>query len=212
MVFGTGALDLPRAFANLGWLLGAAAVVVFGLLARYAGGLLYRVRAEFFPGTASYAQAAEAAAGPAFSRAVAALVMANWFLMLPYYLVGASTALVAAFADGGEPLGGVSQRQWLLALALPLAGLLQAGTLHEISTVAAVSNVAMLAACALAVASMLAGGVEPGATHHLGPPPTDFLTAYSYLSSLIFAYQGHGAPGPPITATALPSPPPPPFP
>lgn len=193
VVFGTGALDLPRAFANLGWVLGVASLVLFGSLARYAGGLLYRLRAEFFPATASYAQAAEAAVGARFSRLVAGLVMANWFLMLPYYLVGASTAMMAAFGESEGTLGRVSQHQWLLLLALPLAGLLQAGTLHAISSVAAVSNAAMLAACAIAVVSMLAGGVEPGATHHLGPPPSDFLTAYSYMSSLIFAYQGHGA-------------------
>lgn len=192
VVFGTGVLDLPRAFANLGWVLGVSALVVFGFLARYAGGLLYRVRSEFYPGTMSYAQAAEAAVGQGFSRVVAALVMANWFLMLPYYLVAAATAMRVAFVDSGGPLEAISLHQWLLALAFPLLVLLQNGTLHSISWVAALSNVSMLGTCALAMGSMVVTGPSKDCTRHLGPPPTDFLTAYTYMSSLIFAYQGHG--------------------
>ena len=153
------------------------------------------MKSEFFPETTSYAQAAEAAVGRGFSRLVACLVMANWFLMLPYYLVGAATAMEAAFAGTGAALETVPLHHWLLILAVPLAFLLQNGTLHSISWIASVSNMSMLVTCVIATVSLLSGGMaEPRTTHFWPPQEYDFLTSYSYMSSLIFAYQGHGEP------------------
>ena len=58
-VMGAGVLGLPACLAQMGWLLGTAAVIFFGLCALYSGYLIAETRNRFHPRAGTFADIAE---------------------------------------------------------------------------------------------------------------------------------------------------------
>mmetsp|Transcript_6221 Transcript_6221/g.17397 ORF Transcript_6221/g.17397 Transcript_6221/m.17397 type:complete len:491 (+) Transcript_6221:185-1657(+) len=188
--FGTGVLGLPKAMSSLGWVIGLLSVFLFGLAARYAGQLLYRVKARCFPDVMSYGEAGDATISYVFGRIMAVFVQLNWFLLMPYYLVAGATSLQAALS-GVAP----SLQVWQLTFifAAPLLVLTQLKSLSSISYLSGASTLAIIVVCIIAVATILAEPVAAGVTvtTSIGlPAGSTFLSAYADVSSFIFAFQG----------------------
>ena len=91
-VFGTGVLGLPHAAGRLGWILASCLLVLFGVVSTYAGILLARVHA-LYPEAHSYTRCAEETVGMFFGRCTWAVLMINWGLVLPVYMVTTTKAL-----------------------------------------------------------------------------------------------------------------------
>lgn len=67
-VLGTGVMGLPKAMAQLGWVVGISTGVSAGVMALCAGLLLEKVRNEFYPSAASYADVALEVGGPRWRK------------------------------------------------------------------------------------------------------------------------------------------------
>jgi len=98
-IVGSGVLGLPYAMKNLGWLLGIAACPIFGLCAAYAGHLLSRAKNSYRPKCKSYVDLAEYTMGSGFAKFTRFAIMLNWVMLLPYYMVGATDALLVAISS-----------------------------------------------------------------------------------------------------------------
>jgi len=194
-VMGAGVLGLPRAFAQLGWVLGVFSVVLFAATAAYAGCLLSRVRNCIYPHASSYADLALETVGPRFSALTKLCMHVTWGLLLPFYLITANKALQGA-AHSLHWCEYVRSLIVVAVLVLPL----QIRNLHLISYFATLSTgatfVAVGTACVVLIgapeqvagAGAGAGAVTP--TPLLPRAGTDFLQMYGSFAALIFAYQG----------------------
>ena len=63
-IMGSGTLGLPFALTKLGWYVGTAVCVLFGLAAIYSGLLLGRVENKYCRGAESFSEAARVLVGP----------------------------------------------------------------------------------------------------------------------------------------------------
>lgn len=63
-IMGSGTLGLPFALTKLGWYVGTAVCVLFGLAAIYSGLLLGRVENKYCRGAESFSEAAKVLVGP----------------------------------------------------------------------------------------------------------------------------------------------------
>ena len=184
-IMGTGILGLPFACSRLGWILGLAASVLFGLTAIYSGVLLARVRNDFFPEATSYADLAHLMVGPVFGSFTRGAIIVTWALLLPYYLLCITNSLLLAF-----PRAPLCFWQWTLVVEACLLVPLQLRSLHLISYLSAASVAAMVIAVALILGS-LACDTSGAGGHSLWPAAdTSFLQKYSNAGTFIFAYQG----------------------
>eukprot|EP00873_Tetraselmis_striata_P042093 jgi/Tetstr1/462357/TSEL_007363.t1 len=187
--FGTGVLGLPRAMANLGWVVGLVSVLLFGLAARYAGAMLYRVKRWCHPHVMSYGETAGATVGPRVGRAVGFFIQFNWFLLMPYYLVAGAISLTSGLGE----LVHLPEWKWMVIFAAPLLLLTQLKSLASISGLSGLSTLSIIAVCIIAVVTVCMGEVPASldtSTSLLLPADSSFLSAYADVSSFIFAFQG----------------------
>eukprot|EP00947_MAST-08B_sp_MAST-8B-sp1_P005321 g5321.t1 len=201
---GSGVLGLPYAMGKLGWVVGCSFCVVFGLFAIYVGRLLGRVRNDFYPQAETFGEVAALVSGPRFERFTRLAIWCNWFCLLPYYLVAASSALTVAVGAAAN----LCFYDWTLFLVAVLVPMLQLRTLSGLALAAAVSNLAVIAAMGT---MLIAFAVEPPAngsssggggggggsnssalvhTHLWPAEDLALLDVYGAASSFIFAYQG----------------------
>lgn len=189
-IMGTGVLGLPAAMANLGWVLGVLSSVSFAAASTYAALLLSRVRNELYNSAESYADLALHTGGEGFAAFTRCTVLLTWSTLLPYYLLASAESMQGLFAGTGLALW-----QWTLVVAALLFLPLQARSLHQLTSLALASTVAIVIADAI-ILTVLVGearrGAAPGATHSVGVPEgTSAIQVFGHLSSFTFAYQGH---------------------
>lgn len=179
---GTGVMALPKACSHLGWLVGFASLIMFGLLSFYSGLLLARVR-EAYPEVTSYADAAAITGGYRFQQLTHAAILVYWGLILPYYVIGCASSLYTAFEDAG-----LCFYAWLAVVGVLLLAPLQIRTLHELSS-AATASCAAAGISLVAILVVLSSSARQGSTTVV-PPSEGFMEGYGNISSLIFAFQG----------------------
>ena len=179
---GTGVMALPKACSHLGWLVGFASLILFGLLSFYSGLLLARVR-EAYPEVTSYADAAAITGGYRFQQLTHAAILVYWGLILPYYVIGCASSLYTAFGHAG-----LCFYAWLAVVGVLLLLPLQIRTLHDLSS-AATASCAAACISLIAILVVLSSSARQGSTTVL-PPSEGFMEGYGNISSLIFAFQG----------------------
>eukprot|EP00871_Galdieria_phlegrea_P004651 jgi/Galph1/5187/GphlegSOOS_G3800.1 len=91
-ILGTGILAIPSGLASMGWILGVLFLVVMCAVFIYCGLLLYRMRL-IYPHIRTYGDLGEQVYGPWGRWAVYLVQYTSLFLVLPVYLLVASTAL-----------------------------------------------------------------------------------------------------------------------
>jgi hypothetical protein len=99
-IVGTGVMGLPRAMADLGWVYGITVCLVGSAVSYFTGSLLAQIRNELYPQGSSYADLASEFGGEGWHKFTDLAIKMNWFLLLPYYVVGATNGLIIAFYDG----------------------------------------------------------------------------------------------------------------
>lgn len=104
-VMGAGVLSLPAACATLGWVLGVGALLLFSAAATYSGLLLKRAKVEGYPSAESFADLATLCVGPRFGRLTRYAILAQWTLLLPYFLITAASSLRLALPDAAAHNG-----------------------------------------------------------------------------------------------------------
>jgi len=189
-VMGTGVLSLPYAAAGLGWVLSAAALIVFAFASTYAGVLLARVKNDFYPRGDSYADMAYAISGTRFGLYTRCAIITGWAMLLPYFLIATADSLKIVFLADAEAL---CTWHWTLVVAALLLPLLQLTTLTSISYLAWPSSAAILVAIVLVIVGFgsSGGGAQARGTTSVGlPAGSGFLETYGHLASFVFAYQG----------------------
>jgi len=198
-VMGMGLLGLPHAMAQLGWVVGLSAAVIFGITAVYSMLLLSRIKNELLPSAESYADIALATVGPMFGAFTRVAVLLSWASLLPYFLLACAKSMATA-----APSAPLQLWHWTVLAAALLVGPLQLRTLHQISWLSLASSVAVLVAVVILVATLLRGAATAGGaggngssatslhSHTMWPPPgSHFLDSFGYFSSFVFAYNGH---------------------
>ena len=203
-VMGMGLLGLPHAMANLGWILGLSAAILFGLAAAYAALLLSRLKNELYTHTESYADLAVLTCGPSFGAFTRIGVLLTWAAILPFFLLSCAESLETLFG----PRLLLHSYQWTLLVAFLLIGPLQLRTLHQVSWLSFASSCAVILAVAVIVLALLFGDADPeegrqlspsngngGRTNHSHslwlPPNSILIDSFRHISSFVFAYQGH---------------------
>ena len=196
-ILGSGVLTLPYAMAKLGWVVGSTSCVLFGLSAIYSGLLLSRVRNDLYPEADNFGDVARLIVGPTFEKFTRGAIMANWFCLLPYYLVTASQSLISAVQPFGVDL---CLFEWTIALMAILLVMLQLRTLTGLTLAAAISSAAavillVVMLVSIAIQKTLAGNTTALAnttvhTNVWPPSDLDFLGFYGAVASFTFAFQG----------------------
>lgn len=183
-IVGTGVMGLPFACAQLGWVLGMGATVVFGIFAWYSGVLLARVRNDLYPNVRSYAEAALLTGSPLFGRVTELAIWSNWTLLLPYYLMASVNGLVLAYD--------LCYYQWALVIMVLIFIPAQLRTLHALRIPALLSIVAVLIVIFIALVEFVVDGRDKDVETRTWPATanTTMLSQYNHMSSFIFAYQG----------------------
>jgi amino acid permease len=203
-VMGTGVLGLPAAMAKLGWMVGTASSIFFGLAAVYAALLLSRVKNELFHDAESYADLATRTCGPLFGKCTQVGILLTWASLNAYFLLGCASSLHALF-----PATPLAPWHWALVVALTLLGPLQLRTLHSLTSLAMASTGAVIVAIVIIICTMLASSSGSGSSSSGGsyvggdgsaPPQHSvwlpegsggFLDVVEHVGSFVFAYQGH---------------------
>lgn len=196
-VLGAGILGLPAASAKLGWVLTMVSLLCFGFFSSYAGQLVARVKNEFYPSASSYAELARETGGPHFFAFTQFLIVGNWVLLLPYYLVATGSSLSNVFSD--EIRSHVCGYTWSLIATACLVLPTQLTTLKYVAYLAAPSVLAILAAVVLTIILLFteSEGHAFGNDTSVGPvlvgnemSVDSFFTFYAAFSSIVFAFQG----------------------
>jgi len=183
-VMGTGILSLPSALASLGWVLGMLISLLFGLAATYAGLLLSHTKHYCYPEASSYADLALRTGGPRFAAFTRGVIVMQWGMLLPYFLIGCVDALIAAFP---ATLCRLSWSLFVLALLLlPM----QLRSFHALSALTTASTISVLLAVLLILVDLVANA-DPSATTSLWPPlEASWLHGFGACSAFAFAYLG----------------------
>jgi len=197
---GTGILGLPGAAATLGWMMSAIILVLFGYFASFSGNMLARLKTQFYPESTGFADLAMVTVGPRFRTFTRFMIITNWLLLMPYYIISAGSSLKYV-----APHSSLCGWQWSLIAAACYLLPSQFTTLKYVSYMSAPSLVAILVATIILIAYMFidgahdASGASVGfgeATHVLPRMPSDdsqvisFFTFYTSISSFVFSYQG----------------------
>ena len=108
--------------------MGLSSSIVFGCTAWYSGRLLSICKNRLYPHATSFSDLALACSGPTFALCTRAALMTGWALILPYFVVGAASALAAAFPDAE-----LCYWHWSLVIMGLMAPALQLRSLHALS-------------------------------------------------------------------------------
>eukprot|EP00050_Salpingoeca_kvevrii_P009809 m.4913 g.4913 ORF g.4913 m.4913 type:complete len:443 (-) comp2466_c0_seq1:63-1391(-) len=186
-IMGTGCMGLPYAVSRLGWILGMGSCLLFAGFAVYSGYLLAHVRNNFFPTAKGYADVALALGGRKWQLFTQGAMMANWFLLLPYYLMAAANGLVTAFYHSD-----FCYYEWALIVMGLMLLPLQLRSLHDMHRLALFSDAAVVLLLIMLLTDLLVHHAphEHGSTTVGIPSGAEFLPTYNGFSSLVFAYQG----------------------
>ena len=192
---GTGILGLPGAAATLGWTLAIATLVMFAFFSSFSGCLLAKVKTVYYPNAAGFADLANVTVGPRFKKFTRVLIIANWTLLLPYYIISAGSSM-QGIVQSTKLCGWVSS---LIAAALYLVPT-QFTTLKYISYLCVPSTITIVVAAVMIIVSLF---VDADPSRHFGDntelgvtlddtqsPFLSFFQFYSAFSSFVFAYQG----------------------
>lgn len=203
-VLGTGILGLPKAAATLGWALTVATLLSFGFFSSYSGTLLARLKNDFFPEAESYADMARETVGGRFASFTRFLIVGNWVLLLPYYVVAAGSSISNVAGSLGDGICGYEWTLIFVCCALPFT---QFTTLKGVSYLATLSVIAIIVATVMLGVAIVRDADDPnganitdssfGAGTSFGPvfpsdqtPFRNFFSFYAAFSSFVFAYQG----------------------
>jgi len=191
-LIGTGIVGLPETFSRMGWVVGTVVLTFFGLLTAYAGLLLWRLHMTYRDGV-TYGNLAESVSGNILKWIAFCIVYSHFFLKMANYLLAAAKAVQAAlwmydiclyFATVGS-----------LAFIVPLC---QLRTLHQVSFAGAFSITMISVSILLLLVNAYAtwGDIEvENISYNMAPQQSGFqgfLTSFSALGALTFAYGGQG--------------------
>lgn len=191
-LIGTGIVNLPETFNRMGWAVGLTVLFIFGLLTAYAGLLLWRLHMTYTDGV-TYGNLADNVGGKLLMWVAFVVVYTHFFMKMANYLLAAAKAVQAAlwmfdicfyYATLGT-----------LAFLLPLC---QLRTLHQISFAGAFSVTMISVTILLLLVQAYATWNEieaEGVQYNALPSQTGtagFLSAFSAMTSLVFAYGGQG--------------------
>jgi len=186
-LMGTGILSLPYACGRLGWVLGLSSCVVFAVISAHTGYLLSVVKNRFYPHATSYYDLAYETGGSSFAWFTRISLMLTWAMLLPYYLISATSSLRAAF-----PTAGFCILHWGLIVVIVLLIPLQLRRLHFISYLALPSTIAVLIAVGLVILDLVITPADDTVVTSVGIPlGVSGFSVYSYMGAFIFSYQGH---------------------
>ncbi|EOD37134.1 hypothetical protein EMIHUDRAFT_109962 [Emiliania huxleyi CCMP1516] len=192
---GVGALGLPWAAARLGWIASVTTLMVFAFCSTYSGVLLARCRVELYrgEGAGGYGDLAVRTVGPCFGAISRTIIVANWGLLLPYYLLTAGKSLIFI-----APNAQICDWEWTAIMALAVVLPMQFTTLVEISSLCGASTIAIITAICIIIAKLFVdaanneGGSGDATTQTTLWPPkeTGFIDFFGALTAIVFAYQG----------------------
>jgi len=133
--------------------------------------------------------------GPSWRPYLTFLIFFQWFTTLPVFIMASTSSLISALANQVD----WCYYEWgaiiMLALSIPV----QKRTLHSLSIISILSDIAIVIVLAMLLVDFLSQTPTPDddvndnpdtSTSWGIPTSTDFITGYGKLSSFIFAYMG----------------------
>lgn len=193
---GAGALAFPGSAAILGWAISMSAMVIFGFCSSYAGVLLSRCKSKLFAdkNVSGYADLAALTVGPRFGTFTRVMIVGNWALLVPYYVVTASLALQAGFPNHEGWI--ICNYSWTAVSAVIVILPLQLTTLTEISYICGVSTLAIVVAIGISLIVLASDGPVGGSfgaattLSFQTDPDIDFVSYFGALGTLVFGFMG----------------------
>lgn len=191
-LIGTGIVNLPETFNRMGWAVGVVILTAFGLLTAYAGLLLWRLHMTYHDGV-TYGNIAKSVSGKALMWLAFVIVYTHFFMKMANYLLAAAKAIQVAFWMKDVCLYYATLAT--LAFVVPLC---QLRTLHQISYAGAFSVLMISITILLLLIQAYTTWDQIGAEGvEYNPLPMEkgtkgFLSAFSAMTSLVFAYGGQG--------------------
>lgn len=146
---GVGVFSLPYACVTLGWIVGLTATALFASVGAYAGVILTHVRCRFCPHAESFADLAHDCVGTSFGRFTRVVILTQWALLLPYFVIACVAGMQTAL-----PSAGLCFYQWALLAGACLFLPLQLQSLHSLSYAATLASAAMLAVMVLVLGGL----------------------------------------------------------
>eukprot|EP00051_Salpingoeca_urceolata_P028472 m.487057 g.487057 ORF g.487057 m.487057 type:complete len:467 (+) comp24762_c0_seq1:315-1715(+) len=189
---GTGVLAMPSAFGTLGWVCGIIACGLCGIASTYSGMLLSWTRQELTKRNVpcnSFSDAAAAIGKPWQAKLTTGLIMINWVLLLPYYLMASANSIVQGF--GFRLRTDLCYYEWALVVMALLLVPLQQRNFHELHLWAMLSD---LSAVVFLVIVLFSLGLQHDHTDKvptsaLPPSGETLINAYGALSTIVFSFQ-----------------------
>jgi len=182
-IMGTGILSLPSTMAGLGYILGSFSIVVY-----YAGFILSKVKNRYYKQVLSYGDMSYIIHGEVFEKFTRGLLYANWYSLMCYYILALASCLMSAFYWRTD----ICFWMWGLMAVAILVPFAQPRTFHAISFFSLLSTVSIIVAVAIIAAAFITGTT----TEEEFVPPTwkvpqqPFLSGYSNIANILFAFQG----------------------
>ena len=157
---------------------------------RYSGLLLCRCKVDLFAGegVGGYGDLAATVGGPIFGAFTKFMIVINWYLLMPYYLVASGGSLAVVAPDA--PVCGYI---WTLMMAILIVPPMQFTTLTEVSLLCGASTAAIIIVIFLIIVQLVMDGPEGGsfgANWDAISPDLTLSGFFGGLSSFVFAYQG----------------------
>ena len=187
-IMGTGILSLPSTMAGLGYILGSFSIVVFAIGVYYAGFILSKVKNRYYKQVLSYGDMSYIIHGEVFEKFTRGLLYANWYSLMCYYILALASCLMSAFYWRTD----ICFWMWGLMAVAILVPFAQPRTFHAISFFSLLSTVSIIVAVAIIAAAFITGTT----TEEEFVPPTwkvpqqPFLSGYSNIANILFAFQG----------------------
>lgn len=187
-IVGVGVLTLATAMADLGWIAGTAAIILFFPLNLYTGMLLWKVKLVY-PRSVSYFDMARYLypESKGMKKLVAFIVYAHIFLTLGDYILVLGQSLGLIFFDVH-----ICKPWWILMSCLLIIPVTQLRLLSDAEWLCWVNMLSISLAVAIALGYLLTIGVEesrgPGSVVELVPADLSLLSFARALPKIAFAY------------------------